>query len=148
LRAEVFAALQVAQSCSYSCFCLSHANNGDQIVCTRHGTRYMILRMRNNLTRSMFRRMRSNLVPPRPLKTRSSTSSFESETRVHAVFNVARFLCSTNHSDSASTPRYLEYNGLFHTLDVLCCEAGMPRQALDRAFVQSQLRLLSYFLRV
>lgn len=34
---------------------------------------------------------------------------------------------------------YLEYNGLFHTLDVLCCEAGMPRQALDRAFVQSQL---------
>ncbi len=36
--------------------------------------------------------------------------------------------------------RYLEYNGLFHTLDVLCCEAGMPRQALDRAFVQSQLR--------
>ena len=35
---------------------------------------------------------------------------------------------------------YLEYNGLFHSLDVLCCEAGMPRQALDRAFVQSQLR--------
>ncbi len=39
---------------------------------------------------------------------------------------------------------YLEYNGLFHSLDVLCCEAGMPRQALDRAFVQSQLRCTAF----
>ena len=53
---------------------------------------------------------------------------------------ITEFVTLNARSFFTSAFRYLEYNGLFHTLDVLCCEAGMPRQALDRAFVQSQLR--------